>query len=78
MFYPSVCQAYKCNLYADSRNQKYCLQHLDEIYRLTVSSDDFNSKIKTIPSKSNDTCCFAINCNEIYNLVEDYITINFA
>ena len=76
MFYFSQCQAYKCFNYADVGNQKYCLQHLEEIYRMTVASDDFSSKINSIPSKSNDTCCFAINCNEIHNLIEDYITVN--
>jgi hypothetical protein len=43
---------------------------------MTIASDDFNSKINSIPSKSSDTCCFAINCNEIYNLIEDYVTVN--
>jgi len=76
MYYFKQCEAYRCSNYADAGNKRYCLQHLEEMYILKISSCDFYSKIKSIPSKSNDTCCFAINCNESYNLVEDYIIIN--
>jgi len=76
MYYFKQCEAYRCHNYADAGNQKYCLQHLEEMYILKISSCDFYSKIKSVPSKSNDICCFAINCNESYNLVEDYIIIN--
>ena len=70
------CKAYKCQEYCSFGSDKYCFLHHQEMIKLNSSSDDFNSKIKNIEPRSTDTCCRSTGCNEIYNLVEDYISTN--
>jgi hypothetical protein len=67
------CKAYKCKEYCNSESNKYCILHEEEMFKLNSSSDDFNSKIKNMPSRSNDVCCRSLNCKETHNLVEDYM-----
>ena len=67
------CEAYMCDRYRDLRSDRFCNLHEEEMSRLRESSDDFDSKIKSIPSKSTDTKCRSEFCNETHNLVEDSV-----
>ena len=68
------CEAYRCDQYRGLGSDRFCDLHEEEMLRLKESSDDFDSKIKNIPSRSTDKNCRAINCNETHNLVEDSVT----
>lgn len=76
LYFPSKCQAYKCEEYYNLVNDTYCMLHHQEICKLKESSDDFKSKIQNSPQRSNDTKCRTLNCTETSNLVEDFIMLD--
>lgn len=72
-----MCTAYQCKLYKDIGSDKYCTLHLIEISILLENSDDFKSKISTIPQMKtrcmnhDETCTPGGN-----NLIKECIMFN--
>jgi len=76
-YYPSnKCQAYKCDQYCDLLSDRWCFEHCIEMSKISDCRNDLISRINSVPSKSTDISCRALNCKEINNLVEDTIIIN--